>query len=425
MEESGYRFGVGVLVLASAMIGVLLVAFFGAVPSLWVDRYRVSFNFPSAPKVTVDTPVRKNGVLIGRVSKIDLLQGNDGVVLTLELERKYELRKGEVPRVASASFITGDAVVEFSMPTPESLLAIFDGSMGTPRDGKLDEQEFAASTEVMPDGYYSRGGQVTKDPQEFLAKLETNFVPVLASLERTMNKFEAVGTSVQEVIGDGSVPFKDFVSSAKTTLDNVNTTVGTINQVAGQIRDADIPRLTANAIAILPDLFKEAQTTLAQTQRTLKGFEEFSASLEGLGKEFEGIGETIRMAVDNANVAIENIAEITEPVSQNSDRLVSGVVNAVDNLDALAIDLKKFTTRLNNSDGTISRLVDNPQMYYKVLDTVTSIQAASRNVQAITQKFQPILGDVRVFTDKVSRDPGGQIGLRSLLSNRPQGVGLK
>ena len=38
MEESGYRFGVGVLVMASAIIGVLLIAFFGAVPTLWVDR---------------------------------------------------------------------------------------------------------------------------------------------------------------------------------------------------------------------------------------------------------------------------------------------------------------------------------------------------------------------------------------------------
>jgi hypothetical protein len=37
MDDNGYRFGVGVLVLASAIIGVLLIAFFGAVPKFWVE----------------------------------------------------------------------------------------------------------------------------------------------------------------------------------------------------------------------------------------------------------------------------------------------------------------------------------------------------------------------------------------------------
>ena len=80
MDDNGYRFGVGVLVLASAIIGVLLIAFFGAVPKLWVDRYRFTVNFPSAPNVGVDTPVRKNGVLIGRVAKVELRTQRGGVI---------------------------------------------------------------------------------------------------------------------------------------------------------------------------------------------------------------------------------------------------------------------------------------------------------------------------------------------------------
>lgn len=425
MEESGYRFGVGVLVMASAIIGVLLIAFFGAVPTLWVDRNRISFNFPSAPRVTVDTPVRKNGVLIGRVSSISLLPGNDGVIVRMELDRKFELRKGEVPKIVSGSIITGDAVIEFVAGTPESNLRRFDGTQGTPPDGILDVSEAAAINEIITDSFFSRGGEVAPDPLESLARVEQTLLPLMSTVNSTLQRFDKIGESIQEVIGDGDGPIRDMVTSIKTTSDGVNNTVQDLRKVVNQFEKAQIPDAIANALAEVPGLFKEAQTTLAQTQRTLKGFEQFSASLEGLGKEFEGIGETIRKAVDNANTAIENIAEITEPVSQNSEALVANAVSALENLDALSVDLKVFTTRLNNSRGTVAELVDNPQIAYKVNQTLQNIQTASANVEILTQRLQPIVGDVRVFSDKIARNPGALIDLKGTISGRPRGAGLK
>ncbi len=425
MEESGYRFGVGVLVMASAVIGVLLIAFFGAVPTLWVDRNRVSINFPKAPKVAIDTPVRKNGVNIGRVSNITLRPGSEGVIIRMELDRKVELRKGEVPRIVSGSFITGDAVIEFVEPTLESNLRRFDGTMGTPRDGVLDARESAAANEFITDNSFLDGGEVAADPLESMARLEGTLVPTLTTIERALARFDSIGASIQEVVGGGSGPVRELVTSVKSTTDNINTTVNTFNRVVAQFENAQIPNAIANGLTMLPDLFKEAQTTLAQTQRTLKGFEQFSASLEGLGKEFEGIGETIRKAVENASVAIENIAEITDPVSKNSEVLVANAVTALANLDTLAMDLKRFTSRLNNSRGTVAQLVDNDQLYFKTFETLGNIQRASGNIQLISQKILPIVNDFRIASDKIARDPGGQLGVRGALSARPMGAGLK
>jgi phospholipid/cholesterol/gamma-HCH transport system substrate-binding protein len=438
MDDSGYRFGVGVLVLASIIIGVLLIAFFGAVPAFWVDRYQVSFRFDRAPKVSVDTPVRKNGVLIGRVSNIVLLPGDGGVTITMDLDRKYELQKAEVPRISTDSIITGEAVVEFIAPSFQSLLKRFDGILGAPRDGELDPQERAASLEIMPGAYYSIGGEVAPDPQEIFGKVESQLLPVLTTLERAFNRVDAIGASVQNIIGDGATPFQDIVSTVQTTAQNVNQTVSTINTAAGsvdrvvrQIERADIPAVLERALVELPVLFKSAEETLAQTQRTLKGFEKFSLSLEGLGKEFDGIGETIREAVENANVAIENIASITEPVKQNSEQLVGNAVQALENLNKLSIDLRTFTGRLNRGNGTIAQLIDNPQLYYAVTNAVRNIEQSSGEIQVLAKqlqpavsRLQPILNDVRIFTDKVSRDPG-QLGVRGALNNRPTGLGLK
>jgi uncharacterized protein YoxC len=207
-------------------------------------------------------------------------------------------------------------------------------------------------------------------------------------------------------------------------LNNFNETVSSANRILSQVEEARIPEAVSRGLNLLPEVLKSAQDTLVQTQKTLKGFETFSSSLEGIGTEFEGIGVDVRQAVQNANTAIANIADITEPVKESSDVIVERAVRLMGNLDALAIDLKQFSTRLNSSSGTIAQLIDNPQLYHQTTETIGSIRAASANVQAITARLQPIVDDVRIFTDKIARDPG-QIGVRGALSGRTLGTGLK
>jgi hypothetical protein len=56
-------------------------------------------------------------------------------------------------------------------------------------------------------------------------------------------------------------------------------------------------------------------------------------------------------------------------------------------------------------------------MYYELVQTINSIRG-------FTQRLQPIADDVRIFTDKIARDPG-QLGIRGALQGRPIGAGLK
>ncbi len=413
MEENNYRFSVGVLVLASAIVAVMLVAYFGAVPAFWVEKYSVTINFPRAPKVKVDTPVRKAGVLIGRVSHVYLRPGFEGVDVTLELEKKFPLQKMEMPMIVSESLITGDSAIEFVAPTQDSLLRRFDGSAGSPRNGILDEAERQDSLGIIPDRFYSEGGEVAADPQEALNALAPAF-----------ERFDKIAAIIQDMLNTGTGPFRDLAQSAQVTLDNINTTVGTINRVANQVEEARIPDAVARGLNMLPEVFEEAQKTLDQTRATLKGFETFSTNLENLSQEFDGIGASVREAVDNANVAISNIAEITEPIKENSVVIVDRAAVLLDNLNGLSLDLSLFMERLNNSNGTIQQLIENPQLYYQVDQTMRSAQAATKNIQAITARLGPIIDDVRIFTDKLARDPG-QVGVRGALSPRTLGTGIK
>lgn len=413
MEENNYRFSVGVLVLASAMVGLMLIAYFGAIPAFWVEKYNITINFPRAPKVKVDTPVRKSGVMIGRVSNVALLPGFGGVDVTLELDRKFPLQKMEMPMIVSESLITGEAAIEFVPPTEESLLKRFDGFNGAQRDGILDEAERLEFSGEIPDKYWATGGEVAADPQEALNALAPAF-----------ERFDKIAVIIQDMLGSGTGPLRELADSAQGTLENINTTVSTINRVAQQVENARLPDAVERGLKILPEVFEQAQQTLAQAQQTLRGLETFSRNLEGISDEFTGIGDTVREVVGNANVAMSNIADITEPIAENREAIVNRAVNLLGNLDHLSQDLRKFTNRINNSQGTLAQLIDNPEVGIQVAETLRSVRAATENIQTITARLQPIVDDVRIFTDKISRDPG-QLGVRGAMSGRTLGVGTK
>jgi phospholipid/cholesterol/gamma-HCH transport system substrate-binding protein len=417
MDESNYRFGVGVLVLAAAIVGILLMVFFGAVPNFLVDRYRVTINFPSAPGVGPDTPVRKNGVEIGRVVRVDLLPDDAGVNLQLELERRFKIRQGEKAQIAIGSYITQDAVVEFLGSTENELIRRFDGAAGGVANNILDPEERELALTVMSDGDLVQDGVVKGDPFDVLVNVQGDLGKMLTSVERASQRVESLAGTVEDAVTGGRGQVREVIDRVKSAVDNANGTISSINRVAIQIENARIPEAIAEGVERLPVLFDEARLVLQQTQRILASFEEFSQSIQHVGEEFIGIGDNAKDVIENANIAMKNIGEFTTPLAENADALVGDAGNMLRNLDALLIDLRQFSQRLNSGDGTIARLIEDDQLYFEFIQTV-------KNVRMLTQRLQPIADDVRVFTDKIARDPG-QLGVRGALQGRPIGAGLK
>lgn len=417
MDENNYRFGVGVLVLAAVIVGVLLMVFFGAVPNFLVDRYRVTINFDGAPGVGQDTPVRKNGVDIGRVVDVKLLDDNAGVNLTLELDRKVKIRQGEKCQIAIGSYITQDAIVEFRKSTDVELLKRFDGAAGGVSNGILDPEERELAMTIMSDGDLVQDGVVKGDPFDVLINAQGDLGKMLTAVERASQRVESLAGTVEDAVTGGRGQVREVIDRVKGAIDNVNGTLTSINRVAVQIENSRIPEAIAEGVERLPVLFDEARNVLQQTQRILASFEEFSKSIQDVGQEFVGIGDSAKEAVENANIALKNIGEFTGPLAENAESLVGDAGNMIKNLDALLIDLRQFSYRLNSGDGTIARLIEDDQLYFEFIQTI-------KNVRALTQRLQPIADDVRVFTDKIARDPG-QLGVRGALQGRPIGAGLK
>ncbi len=124
MDENKLRFGVGVLVISAIGIGIILTFLFGAFPSVLNRDYALSVVFPSAEGISVNTPVIRDGVRIGRVSDIEL-RDEGGVLVTLAMDSTKPLTHNYIPRIGSGNFVTGDAKLEFVAASPSELTSIF------------------------------------------------------------------------------------------------------------------------------------------------------------------------------------------------------------------------------------------------------------------------------------------------------------
>src|SRR3977135_324272 len=110
MDEQVIKFRVGVMVLACLIILAILIALSVGLPSIWVGSYTVHIRFSEAPGVSQGTPVRKSGILIGRVTEVKFADDGGGIV-TVSIRGNVRLRRSEVARITGS--ILGDAVIEF------------------------------------------------------------------------------------------------------------------------------------------------------------------------------------------------------------------------------------------------------------------------------------------------------------------------
>ncbi len=408
MDEQGYRFGVGVLVVASLVIVIILILFFGAAPNFFAKRYEITINFERAPGVETDTPVRKNGVQIGRVTSVKLLDSNDndpknpGVNLTMELDSQYKIRASEVARIGTGSLITGDAVVEFVQASEEERLRRFDGSGGSPKDGALDANEQAIASSILAQGDYigDGAGKVAPDPLEALLKMQESFGPTLASIQRASDQVNGLASDIRQVVGvgdgnaGGNGPLQSVARKAEETMKNLDEILNAFDTI---LSDPKLQTAISATADRLPKLIEEAEGVMTQTRKTI-------ASFEGVGLAAE---ETMK-----------NVSEFTKPLGAKGDKIVTDALRTLNNLDTLLADIRLVTAKVNNSQGTVQKLLEDDQLYYSFVRTL-------ENVEMLTHRMQPIVEDARIFSDKLARDPSQLIGVRGVINGRGPGLGVK
>jgi phospholipid/cholesterol/gamma-HCH transport system substrate-binding protein len=177
--------------------------------------------------------------------------------------------------------------------------------------------------------------------------------------------------------------FSQMVQKTEAALDSFSAAMANINDVMGDPQARANLKQTLNA---LPDVIADLRNTV------------------------QGIGET----VDTADRNLRNLEGLTKPLGERGEGMVAAIDKTIGRLDETLQQASTFAQALNESQGTLGKLVRDPQVY-------NDLAQAAANVNRLTKELRPIVDDVRVFTDKIARHPE-QLGVRGALDRRP---GLK
>ena len=355
------------MVVTAAIITIFLITLLGAWPNPFTPRYTLHILFPAAPGVTVDTPVRKSGIEIGRVSALELR--DTGVLLTLKINSQFPLRFNEECRITTGSLVTGDAVLEFvpcAKPT---------------------------SKELIPDGEYLSNGKVANNPFEMMADLQAEMRPALTSLATAGTEVSQLAHSLNTLLGSNDDQLANIINKTELALDNFNQAMSNINSVVG---DEQMRTRLRESLDKIPGILDQAQTSMADMQGTLQKF---------------------NLVAVRAEKNLANLEDFTAPLGQKGEAITQNIVDSIRSVNELLANFAELSQALKSKEGTVGQLIHNPELYERLNRTLAEIEL-------VVRKLEPIVNDVRVITDKVARDPT-QMGVKGILDRRPPGAGQK
>src|SRR6266851_5903422 len=106
-NEQNLTFRIGIFALASIVLLAILITLFGGSSTLFKmqDSYTIVFDY--APGVAEGTPVRRSGVRIGQVQKVELDDKTGKVRVTIRIDRPHVFYEDDQPVLVQGA-LSGD-----------------------------------------------------------------------------------------------------------------------------------------------------------------------------------------------------------------------------------------------------------------------------------------------------------------------------
>jgi ABC-type transporter Mla subunit MlaD len=112
MKRQWMAFSIGLVALTAFVLLGAMILWFGEVRGALRPRREYYVTFTNALGAEVKAPVRRAGIRIGEISKVEYDEQRGLVVLTLMLDGENQLREGDEPRLRATSLLAGDTYVD-------------------------------------------------------------------------------------------------------------------------------------------------------------------------------------------------------------------------------------------------------------------------------------------------------------------------
>lgn len=313
--------------VAIPLIAAILFLIFSDVKSIGHGTYTVYVRFKSAPGVSEGTPVRKNGLLIGRVGETEFASDNNSVIATLNIQANRKLGQNELCTIKGG--LLGDAVIEFV-------------SQGDTPTTKL----------IQPGDYID--GTVTGNPLEAFANLEDDLSAAAGSVTEAGRQISRLAESVNKTLDTDDKQVQRILDKLEVSLDSFRNTTDNINGLFG---DPTVQQELHRTIVEMPKLFQQSRETLDRMQDT----------------------------IESANRNMRNLEGLTAPLGEHGDQLVGKIDSTVTKLDDLLAQFVQFGKQLNEENGSLGKLVRDPELYQNLNKAARNVEKLTTELRPIVR----------------------------------------
>ncbi|MBQ7110855.1 MAG: MCE family protein [Thermoguttaceae bacterium] len=389
MANRRMEFFIGMMVIGIVAGVFIMTILFGSNKGFFVGGggQRLTIMFEKAGGVTQNSLVLKNGIKIGRVYSVDLLDEKDKaqVKVTFELNPGAKIYTNEYAKI-NRTFL-GDASIEF-VKNPEFTGEIVEVN----RDKFIQGQN---------------GGDLmgtVSNIEGDLAKTMQNINNVAENINDVAREITRFMTSANEFVGD-----KEELNRKKAKLESIFTGIqdalATINElgtninsvVADEQLNADIRR----AVAEVPQILERVDALM-----------ENANALAGDARKTMARAETTFDLVDKN---LDNVDRFTTSLSEQGPEIMSALNEGAAEVKSMMLNVaslaRELETQFEDPTTPLGMLADQ--------ETAARLRRIVRNAEELTEKVYPILDDARVFSNKIAHRPSSLIWDKNTFKGAP------
>ena len=375
-DASLARVGLTVL-LALVVLGVGILVI-GERSFLFKSTDSYSIMFENTSGLAQGSPVQLNGVVVGRVEGIDLSGDVEQTLLRVrvEIESKYRdrLRADSVARIKSLGLL-GDKFVQVVSGSSDQPVIEPGGEI--PADQPTDVDSLIRSGE---------------DVADYVVSTARSLTAILGRLER----------------GEGTVGGLLADDRGATLITSLEETLSSLGRVAKRLEQGEG---TAGRLLTDDQLAERLDDSVGRVQSLLERATSEDSAL-GLMLDDAATRDSLRSTVTGLERAVADLGATAKDLRERrglANRLITDEEYAeriLSRLDSVLGNLDDISTKIGKGDGTVARLINEPELYEALNDIVVGINE-SRMLRWLIRNRQKAGIEKRYDEAQEPADPTG------------------
>lgn len=300
MEYRKREIAAGLMIVIAVVLLLLMAALSGNVKDFFREKKDVKVRFDFAEGIEINTPVYQAGILVGKITNIQVvtLEGKNQVLLTLRVRVETVVKKDS--KVMIKSPLVGEKFVDIGIGSPDSPSLAPGETLDGVESLRLDQ---LTDTIV----------KVVEDLQTIVADIKsiTGDEKFRQDIKNIVSNLEQASSDINKIVQQNRGNINSSMADLNKITSQLNTTAQQLNKLA-----KDLNRVLAENRADIHSMIQNFRDTPDMLMT------EVEAIQQAVTTPLNENREDLKKIMENLEKITQNLIEMTEELKKNPWRII-------------------------------------------------------------------------------------------------------